>query len=102
MSLEIVRNGSCLELCRRRHGGSERVLWAILEFTTIEGMSFSRSGIIVTLYRNSEASEIELVLFFCLFLALRARDTRRPVKPIRDHELEGEELLFRGSVINRE
>lgn len=34
--LEIVRVGSCLQLCRRRRGGSELVLWANLKFSTIE------------------------------------------------------------------
>lgn len=34
--LEIVREGSFLQLCRRRHSGTELVLWASLKFTTIE------------------------------------------------------------------
>jgi hypothetical protein len=37
--LEIVRVGSCLNLCRRRRGGYELVLWANLKFSTIERMS---------------------------------------------------------------
>ena len=37
--LEIVRIGSCLQLCRRRRGGSELVLWATFKFSTIERKS---------------------------------------------------------------
>jgi len=34
--LEIVREGSCLQLCRKRRSGTELVLWANLKFSTIE------------------------------------------------------------------
>jgi hypothetical protein len=34
--LEVIRNGPCLQLCRRRRSGSELVLWANLKFATIE------------------------------------------------------------------
>ncbi|RDW86556.1 uncharacterized protein DSM5745_03198 [Aspergillus mulundensis] len=71
--LEINRYGtSCLNLCRRRKGGSELVVWANLKFSTIEIM----------------------VLFFCTFLALRSQDGGRPVSKIRDYELIQEEELF--------
>ncbi|BDD56938.1 hypothetical protein MAP00_002353 [Monascus purpureus] len=72
--LEIGRVGSCLQICRRRRGGQELVLWASLKFNTIERM----------------------VLFFCTFIALRAQDSGRPVENIRDYELEMEEELFGG------
>jgi hypothetical protein len=72
--LEIVRVGSCLNLCRRRRGGYELVLWANLKFSTIE----------------------QMVLFFCTFLALRSQDAGRPVESIRDYELDNEEELFGG------
>ncbi|KAJ5239928.1 hypothetical protein N7468_004547 [Penicillium chermesinum] len=74
--LEIARSGSSLHLCRRRNGGSELVIWATLNFMTIES----------------------LVAFYCTFLALRAQDTARDVKDIRDYEMEEEEELFGGQI----
>ncbi|PYH77270.1 hypothetical protein BO82DRAFT_424378 [Aspergillus uvarum CBS 121591] len=78
--LEIVRVGSCLQLCRRRRGGSELVLWANLKFSTIE----------------------QMVIFFCTFLALRSQDSGRPVtvESIRDYELAQEEELFGGQIVD--
>ncbi|RMZ39780.1 hypothetical protein CA14_000303 [Aspergillus flavus] len=76
--LEIVRVGSCLQLCRRRRGGQELVLWANLKFSTLEHM----------------------VLFFCTFLALRSQDCGRPVDRIRDYELDDEEELFGGPIVD--
>lgn len=38
--LEILREGSCLQLCRRRRAGTQLVLWATLKFTTIESKYF--------------------------------------------------------------
>lgn len=35
--LEILRERSCLRLCRRRRSGTELVLWTVLKFTTMEG-----------------------------------------------------------------
>jgi hypothetical protein len=35
--LEILRERSCLRLCRRRRSGTELVLWTLLKFTTMEG-----------------------------------------------------------------
>lgn len=37
--LEIVRVGSCLQLCRRGRGGAELIIWASFKFTTIERTS---------------------------------------------------------------
>ncbi|PWY84514.1 hypothetical protein BO94DRAFT_101548 [Aspergillus sclerotioniger CBS 115572] len=76
--LEIVRVGSCLQICRRRRGGSELVLWANLKFSTIE----------------------QMVIFFCTFLALRSQDSGRPVERIRDYELDEEEELFGGQIVD--
>ncbi|RAL15407.1 uncharacterized protein BO97DRAFT_431995 [Aspergillus homomorphus CBS 101889] len=78
--LEIVRVDSCLQLCRRRRGGSELVLWANLKFSTIE----------------------QMVIFFCTFLALRSQDSGRPVavESIRDYELAQEEELFGGQIVD--
>ncbi|OJJ51555.1 hypothetical protein ASPZODRAFT_57517 [Penicilliopsis zonata CBS 506.65] len=76
--LEIYRVGSCLQLCRRRNAGSELELWANLKFHTIERM----------------------VLFFCTILALRSQDNGRPVERIRDYELEREEELFGGQIMD--
>lgn len=76
--LEIVREGSCLQLCRKRRSGTELVLWANLKFSTIERM----------------------VLFFCTFLALRSQDSGRPVQHIRDYELRDEEELFGGQIVD--
>ncbi|PKY08365.1 hypothetical protein P168DRAFT_246889 [Aspergillus campestris IBT 28561] len=76
--LEIVRTGSCLQLCRRRRGGSELVLWATFKFGTIE----------------------QLVLFFCTFLALRSQDSGRPIERIRDYELDDEVEIFGGLIID--
>ncbi|KAA8646268.1 uncharacterized protein ATNIH1004_007695 [Aspergillus tanneri] len=76
--LEIVRVGSCLQLCRRRRGGYELVLWANLKFSTLE----------------------EMVLFFCTFLALRSQDAGRPVERIRDYELDDEVELFGGQIVD--
>ncbi|KAL4916282.1 hypothetical protein BDW62DRAFT_186420 [Aspergillus aurantiobrunneus] len=77
--LEIVRHGpSCLQLCRRRKGGSELVVWANLKFSTIEVM----------------------VIFYCTFLALRSQDSGRPVSQIRDYELNQEEELFASPIMD--
>ncbi|TPR08998.1 Maltose acetyltransferase family protein [Aspergillus niger] len=76
--LEIVRIGSCLQICRRRRGGSELVLWANLKFSTIE----------------------QMVIFFCTFLALRSQDSGRPVERIRDYELDDEEEHFGGQIVD--
>ncbi|KAL4785688.1 hypothetical protein BJX76DRAFT_165416 [Aspergillus varians] len=77
--LEIFRHGpSCLQLCRRRMGGAELVVWANLRFTTIEVM----------------------VLFFCTFLALRSQDSRRTVSQIRDYELTQEDELFGSPIMD--
>lgn len=35
--LEVLRDGSCLRICRRRNRGTELVLWTQLKFTTLEG-----------------------------------------------------------------
>ncbi|KAL4810290.1 hypothetical protein BDV18DRAFT_55618 [Aspergillus unguis] len=79
--LEIVRHGpSCLQLCRRRKGGSGLVVWANLKFSTIEVM----------------------VLFYCTFLALRSQDSGRPVSQIRDYELNQEESLFASPIYDGE
>ncbi|KAJ5728267.1 hypothetical protein N7493_004597 [Penicillium malachiteum] len=74
--LEVVQAGCCLQLCRRRKGGRELVLWARLKFTTLESM----------------------VVFFCSFLALRSQDGGRPVEDIKDHELDEEEELYGGTI----
>ncbi|KAJ5722632.1 hypothetical protein N7488_000667 [Penicillium malachiteum] len=74
--LEVVQAGCCLQLCRRRKGGRELVLWARLKFTTLESM----------------------VVFFCSFLALRSQDGGRPVEDIQDHELDDEEELYGGTI----
>ncbi|KAJ5674186.1 hypothetical protein N7462_009625 [Penicillium macrosclerotiorum] len=74
--LEIIREGSSLHLCRRKHSGSELILWASLQFTSIENM----------------------VAFFVSFLALRSQDNGHPVEGIRDYELEGERELYGGRI----
>ncbi|KAJ5390571.1 uncharacterized protein N7496_001639 [Penicillium cataractarum] len=76
--LEVIREGSCLQLCRRRHGGSELVLWASIQFTTMESM----------------------VAFYVAFLALRSQDAGHPVEDIRDYELEGERQIYGGQIID--
>ncbi|KAJ5103590.1 hypothetical protein N7532_004119 [Penicillium argentinense] len=75
--LEVIRQGPVLRLCRRRDSGSELHEWASLYFTTIESMT----------------------AFFCSFLALRAQDRYKPVSSIRDWEMEGEEEIFAGEII---
>ncbi|KAH8426939.1 uncharacterized protein LDX57_004662 [Aspergillus melleus] len=76
--LEIFRVGSCLQLCRRRRGKYDLELWANLKFSTIEHM----------------------VLFFCTFLALRSQDCHKTVERIRDYELDDEEELFGGQIVD--
>ncbi|KAF9889064.1 hypothetical protein FE257_008041 [Aspergillus nanangensis] len=76
--LEIVRVKSCLQLCRRRRGGVELILWANFKFSTIEQMT----------------------IFFCTFLALRSQDSGHPVDGIRDYELDLEEELFGGIIVD--
>ncbi|KAF7596463.1 hypothetical protein BBP40_001770 [Aspergillus hancockii] len=41
-----------------------------------------------------------MVLFFCTFLALRSQDCGRPVDRIRDYELDDEEELFGGPIVD--
>lgn len=50
--LEVVREGPCLQLCRKRRAGTELVLWANLKFNTIE--------------RRCQASGSLRVLFYSL------------------------------------
>ncbi|KAJ5287628.1 hypothetical protein N7478_003314 [Penicillium angulare] len=76
--LEVVQKGSCLQLCRRRNSGKKLILWARLKFTTVESM----------------------VVFFCTFLALRSQDEGRPVEDIQDHELNDEEEMYGGLIID--
>lgn len=93
--LEIVRVGSCLNLCRRRRGGYELVLWANLKFSTIERMPPLPKTIDLPMKTDAD-TKTEMVLFFCTFLALRSQDAGRPVESIRDYELDNEEELFGG------
>ncbi|KAJ5601584.1 hypothetical protein N7510_011118 [Penicillium lagena] len=74
--LEIARDGSCLQLCRRRRQGTELVMWANLSFTNIE------------------------ILFYVTFLALRSQDAGRPVEYIRDYELNEEGEIYGGQIID--
>ncbi|KAJ5687741.1 hypothetical protein N7536_010360 [Penicillium majusculum] len=74
--LELLRDGSCLRICRRRNRGTELVLWTQLKFTTLE----------------------DLVLFHCTFLALRSQDEGHPVGEILDYELAQEEECFGGTI----
>ncbi|KAJ5590774.1 hypothetical protein N7450_004746 [Penicillium hetheringtonii] len=76
--LEIIRSGSSLQLCRRRNSGRELHSWASLGFETMESM----------------------VEFFCTFLALRSQDTAKPATDIRDYELEGEEPVYSGQILD--
>ncbi|KAJ5185354.1 hypothetical protein N7472_010194 [Penicillium cf. griseofulvum] len=74
--LEVLRDGSCLRLCRRRKRGTELVLWTQLKFTTLE----------------------DLVLFHNTFLALRSQDAGTSIGEILDHELDHEEEVFGGTI----
>ncbi|KAJ5257756.1 hypothetical protein N7505_001988 [Penicillium chrysogenum] len=74
--LEILRDGSCLRLCRRRNRGTELVLWTQLKFTTLE----------------------DLVLFHNTFLALRSQDAGHPIGEILDHELAHERERFGATI----
>lgn len=94
--LEVVREGSCLQLCRRRNSGSELVLWATLKFTTIESRYQQE---LRNTWKDPLTPATGMVVFFCSFLALRSQDAGKPVVDIRDHELEGEQELYGGYVI---
>ncbi|CAI7635461.1 unnamed protein product [Penicillium glandicola] len=74
--LEVLRDGSCLRICRRQKRGTELVLWMLLKFTTLE----------------------DLVLFHNTFLALRSQDAGHPIRKILDHELEDEDELYGGMI----
>ncbi|OGE48122.1 hypothetical protein PENARI_c032G00671 [Penicillium arizonense] len=74
--LEILRERSCLRLCRRRRSGTELVLWTVLKFTTME----------------------DLVLFHNMFVALRSQDEGHPPRQILDHELQDEDEIFGGKI----
>lgn len=39
-----------------------------------------------------------MVLFFCMFLALRSQDSGKEIEDIQDHELAGEKEIFAGRV----
>ncbi|KAJ5918856.1 hypothetical protein N7454_010000 [Penicillium verhagenii] len=78
--LEVVRAGSSLQLCRRKHSGKDLTLWAQFKFSTIESM----------------------VVFFCSFLALRSQDAGRPIENIQDYELADEEELYGGQIVDDE
>jgi hypothetical protein len=41
-----------------------------------------------------------MVIFFCTFLALRSQDSGRPVDDIKDYELDEEEEIFGGQIID--
>ncbi|KAJ5382794.1 hypothetical protein N7517_000705 [Penicillium concentricum] len=74
--LEVLRDGSCLRLCRRRKRGTELVLWTQLKFTTLE----------------------DLVLFHNTFLALRSQDAGHAIGDILDHELDHEDEVYGGKI----
>ncbi|KAK4862161.1 hypothetical protein LT330_003299 [Penicillium expansum] len=97
--LEVLRDGSCLRLCRRRNRGTELVLWTQLKFTTLEGQQYpsecSVSAVEVTMLTLYLA---DLVLFHNTFLALRSQDEGHPVGEILDHELAHEQECFGGTI----
>ncbi|KAJ5827129.1 hypothetical protein N7447_003892 [Penicillium robsamsonii] len=74
--LEVLRDGSCLRLCRRRKRGTELVLWMQLKFTTLE----------------------DLVLFHNTFLALRSQDAGHAIGDILDHELDHEDEVYGATI----
>ncbi|MCJ1280284.1 hypothetical protein MMC21_008111, partial [Puttea exsequens] len=71
----IERNNSRLVLKRVDKSGQADEDWAVLQFRSYE----------------------KLVLFFCMFIALRAQDCTR-VRPILDYMIQDEEQLFRGII----
>ncbi|KAJ5158606.1 uncharacterized protein N7500_008257 [Penicillium coprophilum] len=73
--LEILRDGSCLRLCRRKHG-TQLILWTQLKFTTLEDM----------------------VLFHNTFLALRSQDAGHVIGEIIDHELDHEDEIYAATI----
>ncbi|OQE41085.1 hypothetical protein PENCOP_c005G08350 [Penicillium coprophilum] len=77
--LEILRDGSCLRLCRRKHG-TQLILWTQLKFTTLEDM----------------------VLFHNTFLALRSQDAGHVIGGIIDHELGHEDEIYAALIADDE
>lgn len=76
--LEVSRKGSILEFYDISAGQGKSKLWACLRFYDYEYM----------------------VLFFCVFLALRFEDLKSPVANIEDYDLHNESVLFAGSIVD--
>lgn len=93
--LEIQRVGPCLQLCRRRHSGTQLIPWLNLHFTYIEGewtinITFDSPGVGRLTFCT------EMTIFFCTFLALRSQDGQRHIQGVRDYELDAEKQYFGG------
>jgi hypothetical protein len=58
--LVVLREGSCLRLCRKRRSGTEFVLWTSLKFRTIE--------------RKSKKQKLGLLFIIMLTVVLRDGD----------------------------
>ena len=86
----IERNNSRLVLKRVDKSGQADEDWAVLQFR-----SYESNHLLMLNYRVFRSPSLELVLFFCMFIALRAQDCTR-VRPILDYMIQDEEQLFRG------
>lgn len=77
-ALDVHRDGPALQLCRPILDSYKSEMWARLKFTSME----------------------RLVVFHCTLLALRSQDEGRPFENIQDHELEGEQEIFAGQIVD--
>lgn len=75
-ALKILRTESCLQLCRANQQDGQLDLWAVLKFTLYERM----------------------VLFYCVFVAMKRQDWIKSGPNLDDHFAPGEAEEFGGQI----
>ena len=87
-TLRIVRTTSCLQICEQGSRG-RLIAWTNLRFPSYESkwlrLFSTESGLI---------NALELVLFHCMFLALKVQDRANPVHHLEDTILHDETIVF--------
>jgi hypothetical protein len=94
----IEREGSALQLKRWSRSEQCSKLWAALYFLTWEGGR--RSGLAMLSSQSADGG-LEMVLFYCTFVALKARNLLTVQIHPNEFKLHREKRLFQAYVIIR-